>query len=162
MSSARVSKHRKLPASTGRNEVESADEAEKSEEVLEIQTRNSIPTETLSSSTSDSSLNTSRNAVDWSRDDGVDLLKDKVRRERPGVKSFMAAPAKPNGISAWIPEKSHETDNSSDGDSESSDEESSGEEDSASGSEESGDSDDDSKPGSKNNIRKTKTLIARK
>ncbi|XP_024378072.1 uncharacterized protein [Physcomitrium patens] len=156
MSSARVSKHRKLPASTGRNEVESADEAEKSEEVLEIQTRNSIPTETLSSSTSDSSLNTSRNAVDWSRDDGVDLLKDKVRRERPGVKSFMAAPAKPNGISAWIPEKSHETDNSSDGDSESSDEESSGEEDSASGSEESGDSDDDSKPGSKNNIRKTK------
>lgn len=55
-----------------------------------------------------------------------------------------------------IPEKSHETDNSSDGDSESSDEESSGEEDSASGSEESGDSDDDSKPGSKNNIRKTK------
>lgn len=49
----------------------------------------------------DFSLNMFRNVVDWSCDDGVDFLKDKVCRERLGVKFFMVVLVKLNGIFVW-------------------------------------------------------------
>lgn len=67
--------------------------------VLKSPVRNPVPTEILSSSTSDSNSRGARTVMDWSRDDDVDLLKDEIRRERPGVKSPRKSPAQPNGIS---------------------------------------------------------------
>ncbi|KAG0576671.1 hypothetical protein KC19_5G098200 [Ceratodon purpureus] len=131
------------PSPTGKDEVGFADEADQLEEVTMISpVRNPVSIEVLSSSTSASSSKGAKNAMDWSRDDDVDQLKDKIRRNRPGVKSPRKSPAKPNGRSIKISEKDLETGTSSDDNSGFSDEESSGEEDPSSKADESSSEED--------------------
>ena len=99
--SAEVLNQHQPPSPLGRDEVGLVCKADKMEEVaLRSPDRNLVPTEILSSSTSASNPEGARNVMDWSRDDDVVLLKDEIRRERPGVsKSLRESPAKSNGIS---------------------------------------------------------------
>lgn len=95
------SKQRQSPASRLRNEVESADGADRMEEAVPMfAVRDPIPTETLSSSTSASDLMEGRNVMNRTSVSDIDSMKDEIRRERPGVKTPRKSPGKPIGSSA--------------------------------------------------------------
>lgn len=87
-SPARGLKRRQSPSSRTRNEAEFADGGDIIEEAAPIHTvRNLIPSKTLSSSKSGSTSSESRDLIDLTIDNGIDLMKDKIRRARPRVKS---------------------------------------------------------------------------